>query len=294
MYVKLFSSILASSIWSEDVTTRLAWIALLAMADQDGFVRGSDDGLARMANLPQSDFERALATLAAPDPRRPGQEFDGRRVERLLEGVQILNYAKYRELKDPDIRREQTRERVRKHRERRGLGDVTHPVTPGNAPKRQAEAEAEADTTTTHAARFSNSGQLDAYLALRSAASYPPAFDALLGAVVEPPSGGVAYGWPIVGRALQDLYAANGAQRATGAQIRAFCRRLVSEDAQPTGRPLNKIEQGREALKAGLRRHGAIHGEPARHHEVPRAFPRAVPDEAADGLDGGGVGRGAA
>ena len=211
MYVKLFSSILASSIWSEDVTTRLTWIALLAMSDPDGFVRGSDDGLARMANIPLPEFQRALDILSASDTRRPGQEFDGRRIERTLEGVVLLNYCKYRELKDVDVRREQTRDRVRRFRERA----VTQDVTLGNAPKRQEEeeTEAEADSTTTTTRgvlRFDTPEHQQVYDGLRRASRSPSAFDATLRGIEQ----GMTDGKPVtraqLGAALLEMAAKIG------------------------------------------------------------------------------------
>lgn len=36
--IKLFGSIVASTIWREDDKTRLVWITLLALSDRDGFV----------------------------------------------------------------------------------------------------------------------------------------------------------------------------------------------------------------------------------------------------------------
>ena len=67
MYVKLFSSILESSIWSEAPSTRLVWITMLAMANKDGFVASSTSGLARRANLGLEDVRTALQILANPD-----------------------------------------------------------------------------------------------------------------------------------------------------------------------------------------------------------------------------------
>lgn len=136
VFVKLFSKILHSSVWSEDMPTRITWIALLAMADSDGFVSGADESLARMANVPYPDFSRSLGVLLGPDLKRPGQPHEGRRIERMVDGLLILNYPQYRAMKDPDVIREQTRERVRQHRARKQNvthgNDVTQDVTHGN------------------------------------------------------------------------------------------------------------------------------------------------------------------
>jgi hypothetical protein len=125
MFVKIFSSILASSVWAESKDTRLAWVALLAMADREGFIFGSEEGIARIANLPLPDFTAALEVLAAPDPKRPGQEYEGRRIERIPEGVVVLNYPKYRDMKDADLRREQVRTAVQRHRAKKAPPVIT-------------------------------------------------------------------------------------------------------------------------------------------------------------------------
>ena len=73
MYAKLFSSILTSSIWSEDAETCKLWITLLALADREGYVFGSVLGLARQAALPLEAVEAGLARFMNPTlTRRTG------------------------------------------------------------------------------------------------------------------------------------------------------------------------------------------------------------------------------
>ena len=64
MYVKLFASILTSTLWAQDDATRLVWITLLALADKDGFVRASPSGLARLANVDEARGRSAIAKLS--------------------------------------------------------------------------------------------------------------------------------------------------------------------------------------------------------------------------------------
>lgn len=99
MYVKLFASILDSSIWSADAPTRLLWITMLAMADENGMVYASMSGLANRARLSIPECEGALAVLAAPDPESRTPDHEGRRVERMRGGWLLLNYAAYREIR---------------------------------------------------------------------------------------------------------------------------------------------------------------------------------------------------
>jgi len=137
VYVKLFSSILTSSVWSEDLPTRVVWITMLALADRDGFVRGAPSGLARQANVSLADCLKALKVLESPDLESQSQEWGGRRIETMEGGWLILNYAKYRDLRDKETVREQTRERVRKHRAAKRT--VTS-VTPSDATQLNSDA----------------------------------------------------------------------------------------------------------------------------------------------------------
>jgi hypothetical protein len=120
MYVKLYSSIVTSSIWSEDSDTCKVWITLLALADRSGFVFGSSSGLARIAAVEAPTVRTVLEKFMAPDPessdlvRNP--EGEGRRLKEIEGGWQILNYEHYRDMRDADTRRVQTRDAVRKHR----------------------------------------------------------------------------------------------------------------------------------------------------------------------------------
>lgn len=142
MYVKLFSSILTSSIWTASLETRVLWITMLAMADRDGFVRASPSGLARMAVLDPVACRPALAELEGPDVESSNQKWGGRRIERLEGGWQIINYPDFRDLADADIRRQQVREAVRRYRAKQSR------VITGKQPLAHTEAEAEADTDT--------------------------------------------------------------------------------------------------------------------------------------------------
>lgn len=99
MFVKLYGSILTSSIWEEDPSTRLVWITLLAMADKEGHVQSSIPGLARMANVSREDCDRAIDVLATPDTNSGSTDYEGRRIKVLDGGFHLLNYAKYREIR---------------------------------------------------------------------------------------------------------------------------------------------------------------------------------------------------
>jgi hypothetical protein len=151
-FVKVFGSILDSSVWSEPLATRVVWITLLAMADADGCVSAAVPGLVRRAQVSREDVEAALAKFLAPDPDdRSGVE-DGRRLRVIRGGWQIVNYTHYREFRDPEMRRSQNREAQQRWRDRHRVSqDVSnsqqrHQESAASAhAEEDAEAEAEAE-----------------------------------------------------------------------------------------------------------------------------------------------------
>lgn len=254
MYVKLFSSILTSSVWAEDVPTRIVWITLLALADKEGDVRSSPSGLARVANVTPEDCQRALAKFLAPDPESGTKTDDGRRIEERDGGWFIINYAKYRAIQDAEARKASWRESSRKHRERQR---TSAPSAPRHRKSTEADTEAEskAEATTTAstlADEFADPDHRAAYLAVREQAPVPAAFDAAVRAVVKPVGGGAAYPWVIVGGALLELRSSNGDRRVSASSLRAFCKRLTEDKARGSGASLNRTEQGYAHLVAYL------------------------------------------
>ena len=151
-FVKVWASILDSSVWSTPPAHRLVWITMLAMADQHGFVHAAIDGIARRANVPLEDAEAALAAFQSPDPNsrdRIGNDtVDGRRVEAADRGWHIINHGYYRDLRDREERREY--ERVRKAKQRASARNADGTVagregTPPPLSQMSAHAEAEAE-----------------------------------------------------------------------------------------------------------------------------------------------------
>jgi hypothetical protein len=117
-FTKLFSSITDSTIWAEDSDTRVVWVTMLAMAERDGFVPASIPGIANRARVSIATAEAAIAKFMAPDPYSRSKEHDGRRVEEAERGFQLLNYAKFRDMRDQENRRETNRKAQKEHRAR--------------------------------------------------------------------------------------------------------------------------------------------------------------------------------
>jgi len=118
-YTKLFNSILDSTVWGESKDVRILWVTMLAMADRNGEVAAALPGLTRRAQLTQDETEVALARLMAPDPHSRTPDHEGRRVEAIPGGWQLLNYAIYRARMSREDQQERNREAVRKCREKK-------------------------------------------------------------------------------------------------------------------------------------------------------------------------------
>lgn len=116
MFTKLFSSILDSSVWLEDLPTKVLWVTMLAMADEEGVVGASVGGLARRAGITREDCERGLERFLAPDPDSRNADHEGRRIEKVPGGWLMLNHNAYREIRTK--RQSKEAERQRRHRDK--------------------------------------------------------------------------------------------------------------------------------------------------------------------------------
>ncbi|MCE5324922.1 MAG: GIY-YIG nuclease family protein [Planctomycetaceae bacterium] len=100
-FTKLCSSIITSSIWSEDDKTRIMWVTMLATADAHGYVPGAVPGMAAIARMTMEEAERSIQRLCEPDPYSRTKDLDGRRIVPVDGGWKIVNYEKYREMDRP-------------------------------------------------------------------------------------------------------------------------------------------------------------------------------------------------
>lgn len=157
-YTKLFSSIVTSTIWTEDDRTRIVWVTMLALADKHGEVHASVPGLARVAGVPVEDCEKAIARFLAPDKWSRTKDDEGRRIEEIDGGWALINHEKYRRMASKEDEEESNRERQRRYRERHARngrvtesngtvtvnGDIAEADAPINSPS-QLRAPAKAD-----------------------------------------------------------------------------------------------------------------------------------------------------
>lgn len=139
MYAKVFSSLWQGTLYGlGDV--QLVFIYLLAHADSDGNVRCVVPAIAAATGLTVERVRAAIDVLEGADADSNTSDNDGRRIERIgnCDRWNILNYLKYRAMRDVDERQRQTREAVKRHR-------LKAKVSQGKPRKAQEEAEAEAE-----------------------------------------------------------------------------------------------------------------------------------------------------
>lgn len=121
MYAKLFSRITESSLMEEQIPVRYTFVMLLAISDPTGLVVGTDVAIARRLNMPFKQFVECVKVLQKPDPNSNSKEEDGRRLiasdgER---GYQIVNFVKYRDMRDEDAKRSYMRNYMQAYRARK-------------------------------------------------------------------------------------------------------------------------------------------------------------------------------
>ena len=125
-YIKLFQSILTSTIWNESNEDRIVWITLMALADKHGEIQGSIPGIARMANVDPDKCRAAFDKFLSEDPDSRSKTAGGRRLEVIDGGWALINHQKYRAMASKEDEKAKTSERVARHRARK----ATTPLNP--------------------------------------------------------------------------------------------------------------------------------------------------------------------
>ena len=125
-FTKLVPEIIQSSIWNEPPEIRCVWIAMIAMKDQDGNLRGNYQTIARMANVSLDWADKALQKFQSPDPYSNNTVNEGRRIEAIPGGWHVVSHELYR-AKDY---REFEAERKKKYRENKAMSGTC----PGHVP----------------------------------------------------------------------------------------------------------------------------------------------------------------
>ncbi len=126
---------------------------MIVLCDADGIIDMTPQAIAARTSIPLEILTKGIEVLSAPDPytRTPGSE--GRRIELIDDhrpwGWHLINHEKYKRMQDADTIRQQTRDRVRRHREQKAANSETpgnDGVTPGNGLKRHTDTDTDTRT----------------------------------------------------------------------------------------------------------------------------------------------------
>jgi len=123
-YTKLDTNIIYSTVWKERPEIVKVWFTLMALADRDGYIGASSEGIARAALVSEEITEKALALFSAPDPKSRTKDWEGRRLVEVDGGWKLLNHAKYRDAQSADEKREAAARRQREYMERKRAKDT--------------------------------------------------------------------------------------------------------------------------------------------------------------------------
>lgn len=149
MYCKLFASLYQGTLRGHSHEI-LVFTNLLATCDKEGVVDKHYRAIAEEVGLTVEEVKASILILESPDPESRSHELDGARLVRMDEhrdwGWRVVNYLKYRAIREEDDRREQNRLSQKRFREKRDSNQskqskpTSATVSPGNPiQKHQAE-----------------------------------------------------------------------------------------------------------------------------------------------------------
>jgi hypothetical protein len=131
----------------EQLETRYCFMMLLAIADIEGDVIGTDVAIARSINVPLAVFQSSISALMQPDQQSNSKVMDGRRIVNSENGrgYRIVNYKEYRNIKTAEEKRTYMREYMRERRKANAGGSVANVNSCKNVLSDVTHAEAEAE-----------------------------------------------------------------------------------------------------------------------------------------------------
>lgn len=157
-FVKLHATILDSSVWHQSHSIVKVWIAMMALADENGVVHLSAFGLQKRAAVSRPELDEAIAYLEAPDVDSRDKSNEGRRIEPIDGGWFLFNHGQYRDRQtDAQI---SGAARAKRFRDKRRASVTRNKVTPRHAASRDIPLEAEADKSQNSEAELTTSEPL--------------------------------------------------------------------------------------------------------------------------------------
>lgn len=149
MYAKLFTSIYQGTLRGNS-NGILVFTNMLAHCDKHGICDIHPRAIAEEVGLSQEAVRAAILELEAPDDESRSPEEEGRRIVRMDDhrawGWRVVNYLKYRAIRDEDDRREQNRlaqEAWRLRKQNKPASATVSPDQPIQRQKQKQEAEEE-------------------------------------------------------------------------------------------------------------------------------------------------------
>jgi hypothetical protein len=141
---KVFASLFEGSLYGMQAEQHV-FVYMLANCSAEGVFDKIPAVISGATGLPLEDVESAIKTLEAPDEASRSMEFEGRRLLRLDEhrswGWLIVNYKKYRDIRDEERRKEQFREASSRYRERQRASSPVNRIIHGQPKQKQKQIE---------------------------------------------------------------------------------------------------------------------------------------------------------
>ncbi len=121
MYAKVFGQIFDSSI-ADNYQLRHFFMDLLVLADCNGVVDMTLTAISARTRIPLEAVTNFIKLLESPDEQSRTADYNGRRIIKFDEhrswGWVIVNYANFREIATDSERRERTKERVQRFKDK--------------------------------------------------------------------------------------------------------------------------------------------------------------------------------
>jgi hypothetical protein len=134
-FVKIYGSIIRSTVWQTKPHIKLTWLTMLILADSEGRVEGSIPGLAATTGVSIEQVEEALECFRSPDKYSRTKDNDGRRIEDIRGGWLVLNHNLYRDMRTETQQKQASRQQ--KYREKK---KKTGKVAKAKAPAAKVDA----------------------------------------------------------------------------------------------------------------------------------------------------------
>jgi hypothetical protein len=152
MYTRIFGpDLLDSSLMDAAIETRWLFVSMVILADEagTGIVDIPITALARRVGMGIDQVRIALKDLLAPDPHSRSKKEDGRRIVQTSDdpdrGWEVVNWAAYKTIASEEVRRQQVREAVARHRAK-GSGNQMKSLEITTKPS-DSESDSESDST---------------------------------------------------------------------------------------------------------------------------------------------------